>query len=597
MLHRGRAVKLVIAAVAALVSVGALHAQSPAAAPTFARDVAPILYKECAGCHHAEGPGPFPLTSYEDARRHAHQIADVTRTRYMPPWLPDTKLNHFVDQLELSDTQIATLGEWAKAGAPAGDLAQAPKPPDFPAGWQLGKPDLVLTTPKPWTMAPSSTDQYRNFIFRVPLDAPRYVRAVEIRPGNTRIVHHANVLIDRNHSARSRDGKDGQPGFAGMDVEFESDTFDPESHFIYWKPGALVWSEPEGMSWELTPGTDLILNMHLQASGKTEIVNPQIGIYFTNDPPTKHPMLLTLSADEQLDIPAGAKDFKVHDDFTLPIDAEVLAIYPHAHYLGHVLDGYATLPDGKRINLIHIPQWDQGWQGIYREDKPVPLPRGTVLSMRYSYDNSADNPRNPSAKPHRVVAGNLASDEMSHLWLQLLPTPAVQQGEDARLLLQEAVMKHTLEKDPNNFSAHFNLAAAEQSSGDFAAAEVQWRAALAAKPNYAPALNGLGVALRGLGRDTEAVESFRAATASDPEYADAQFNLGEVLAQQGSIAEARDAFARAAALNPHDADAEANLGAAYAALGDMAQAKAHTARALQVDPQNKLALENFQAMQ
>jgi Tfp pilus assembly protein PilF/mono/diheme cytochrome c family protein len=589
---------LLIAGGAALVvaqsSVGQTAAATVSAnAPTYAKDVAPILYSQCVSCHHPGGPGPFSLLTYADAKRRAHQIADVTRTHFMPPWLPDTKLSHFVDQLELSERQIQTIAQWAAAGAPSGDLAQAPKPPSFPDGWQLGPPDLVLTAAKPWVMAASSIDQYRNFVFRVPITAPRYVRAIEIRPGNTRSVHHANVLIDRQHSLRSRDGADGQPGFPGMDVTLASDAFDPNSHFIYWKPGAVVWSEPEGMSWELDPGNDLILNMHMQASGKQEVVQPSIGIYFTDHPPTLHPMLVELENDAALDIPAGAADFKVSDDFTLPVDVDVLAVYPHAHYLGHVLDGYATLPDGKKIWLVHIPQWDQGWQGIYRLTKPISLPKGTVLSMRYSYDNSAANPRNPSSPPHRVEAGNSSTDEMAHLWVQVLPTPAVVNGEDARLLLQQALMRRVLEKDPHSFVAHFNLGAVALQLGRNDEAIQEFQAAAALDPKSAPAENSVGAALQSSGRIDEAATSFRRAISLDPQYADAHFNLGMLLGQRGDFAGAREELSRVVSLDPTDANAEANLGAAYAQLGELKDAETHLRRALTLDPENKLAREDL----
>ncbi len=561
--------------------------------PTYAHDVAPILNAQCVACHHQDGPAPFSLTTYEQARSHATQIAEVTRTHYMPPWLPDPQLNHFVDQLQLSQAQIATLAAWAKAKAPAGDLASAPPAPAFPDGWQLGKPDLVLTAPAAWTMPPSRVDQYRTFVFRVPIEQARYVRAVEIRPGNTRIVHHANVLLDTKHVSRKRDGEDGQPGFTGMDIALESDAFEPDSHFIYWKPGAVVWSEPQGMSWQLDPGTDLILNMHVQASGKAEKIQPSIGLYFTKDPPTLHPMLLQLDADEQLDIPAGSNDFAVHDDFTLPIDCEVIAIYPHAHYLGHLLETYATLPDGTRRWLEKIPQWDQSWQGIYRYQQAIPLPRGTVISLRFTYDNSAQNPRNPSSPPRRVTAGNSSTDEMAHVWLQILPTPPDVNGQDARLILQQAVMLHTLEKHPHDFSAHFNLGALALSENHAAAAETQMRDALQIQPNNAAALNSMGAALRQQGSTGEAIDYFRLSITADPTYADAHFNLAMQLGTAGDFPAAIKEFQQVLLLHPNDADAEANLGAAYAQEEDWPAAEQHLSRAIALDPQNKDAQANL----
>ena len=156
-----------------------------------------------------------------------------------------------------------------------------------------------------------------------------------------------------------------------MDLTIETDTFDPDSHFLFWKPGGTPRVEPDGMAWRLDPASDLVLNVHLQPSGKPETVQPSVGLYFTDKPPAKRPMLVKLENDRALDIPPGARDFLVSDDFRLPLDVDVLAVYPHAHYLGTLLEAFATLPDGSRRWLIRIPQWDVNWQSVY----PIPHAR------------------------------------------------------------------------------------------------------------------------------------------------------------------------------------------------------------------------------
>ena len=238
-----------------------------------------------------------------------------------------------------------------------------------------------------------------------------------------------------------------------MDLALAEATFDPDSSFLAWKPGSVPMVEPDGMAWRADPGMDLVLNVHLRPSGKAETVSPSIGLYFTDKPRTKFAMLLELEHDGAIDIPAGDRDYLVSDDFRTPLDVTVLAVYPHAHYLGKLLEGYATLPDGTRKWLIRIPDWDLNWQGVYHFKEPVYLPRGTVISMRYHYDNSADNVRNPNKPPKRVKGGSQANDEMGNLWLQVLPV-----GEgDQRAVLQEAVMRRLFEKYPEDFTANFNL--------------------------------------------------------------------------------------------------------------------------------------------
>ncbi len=199
-----------------------------------------------------------------------------------------------------------------------------------------------------------------------------------------------------------------------MEIRIESQVFDPDSHLLFWKPGTVPYVEPEGMALRLDPGTDLVLNTHLQPSGKPEVIQPSIGLYFTRQPATKVPMLLQLENDLKLDIPAGQKDFLVTDDFTLPIDVDLMAIYPHAHYLANDMQAFAVLPDGTKKALIHIPHWNLNWQAVYRYQQPVRLPKGTTVSLRYVYDNSSDNPLNPNHPPARVVGGNRSSDEMCH---------------------------------------------------------------------------------------------------------------------------------------------------------------------------------------
>ncbi len=303
---------------------------------------------------------------------------------------------------------------------PQGRPADLPPQPQFVKGWQLGKPDLIVKAAKPFQLPASGIDTYWNFILPIPINESRWVKAVEIRPGDKRLVHHANILVDRLELSRKMEKQRGA-GFGGMEIRIESELFDPDSHFLFWKPGTVPYVEPDGMALRLDKGTDLVLNTHLQPSGKPELIEPSIGIYFTDKPATEHPMLLQLECDAQLDIPPGDANFVVHDEFTLPLDVDVLAIYPHAHYLGKELEATATLPDGTRQTLIDIKRWDLNWQAVYRYEQPVPLPKGTTISMRYVYDNSEQNVANPNHPPKRVKGGNRSSDEMAHLWLQVLP--------------------------------------------------------------------------------------------------------------------------------------------------------------------------------
>jgi tetratricopeptide (TPR) repeat protein len=549
---------------------------------TFYQHIAPIVYQSCAPCHRPGEPGPFPLLTYTDVSKHGSQIVSVIKRRYMPPWLPESGYGDFLEERRLTDDQIRTIEYWVRQGAPAGSPTAAPPLPKFVPGWQLGQPDLVIEAAAPYRLPASGPDQYWNFV--LPLNTPgtRWVKAIEIRPGNIRAVHHANVLIDRSRSVRMQEKTPGA-GFPGMDLNIESDAFDPDSHFLFWKPGGTPWIEPAGMAWRADPGADLVLNVHMQPTGKPETVQPSIGLYFTGEPATKFPMLLQLEHDGALDIPPGDADFPVSDDFVTPMDMDVLAVYPHAHYLGRLLEGYATLPGGTRKWLVRIPDWDPNWQSVYRYREPVFLPKGTVVSMRYHYDNSTANPRNPNQPPRRVRGGNEATDEMAHLWLQVLPSGA----EDRRGELQEAIMLHRLEKYPGDFTSQFNLGALMLTRGRNADAVPYLRGAIAARPDHPVALNTLGAALLSAGNADEAAGFFERALQANPRYTNARYNLANALADRQRWEQAAAEFRKVLAENPDDPGGRQHLGEVLRLWGDerakqgsLAEAAAHLRESL-----------------
>jgi Flp pilus assembly protein TadD/mono/diheme cytochrome c family protein len=558
---------------AAIASAGA--AAKPAAV-TFHKNIAPILLAQCAPCHRPEEAGPFPLLTYDDARKHAGQIAEVTRKRYMPPWLPAPGIGNFAEERRLTEAQIATIEQWVRAGAPEGSPADSPPLPIFTPGWQLGPPDLVITADKPFSLPADGPDVFWNFILSAAVRERRQVKAIEIRPGSIRAVHHANLQIDRARSLRYREKLRGE-GFAGMDIAIASDTFDPDSHFLFWKPGATPWREPAGMSWRLDPGNDLILNVHLRPTGKPELIQPSVGFYFTQEPQTRYPMLLQLEHDGALDIPPGDGEFLVSDDFRLPVDVDLLAVYPHAHYLGKLLEGFATLPDGTRRWLIQIPDWDLNWQSVYRYREPLFLPKGTVVSMRFRYDNSTANPRNPSSPPKRVRGGNQSTDEMAHLWLQVLPRGP----GDERGALQEAIMNRRLEKYPADFSAHFNLGALLLGRHDIPSATAHLAAALHVEPEQPAALNAFGVALESDGKFDEAVEQFLHALRLRPDNSRVRYNLANTLAAQGRLEDAAAGFREVLAAHPEDDPAHQHLVQILMELGDSAASAGRTAQAVE----------------
>jgi Flp pilus assembly protein TadD/mono/diheme cytochrome c family protein len=572
------------------------HARVRAAtAPiTFNRKIAPILYNHCSSCHHPGGAGPFSLLSYTDAKRWGTTIQTVTQTRYMPPWLPEPGFGNFADSRRLSDEDLSLIKKWVEAGMPEGESEEAPKPPVFSKDWQLGPPDLILKVSSPMQVPASGTDLFRNFILPVPITQTKYIRAMEIKPGGApRAVHHANVLIDRTASLRHQHPDDWQQGIPGMELTVDSgETFDPDSHFLFWKPDSPALIEPSGMPWRLDPGNDLILNMHLKPTGKPETVQTTIGLYF-DKPAIAHPMLLQLEHDSALDIPPGDAAFVIEDHLKLPVDVDVLGVYPHAHYLGKKMEAYAILPNGEKKWLILIRDWDIDRQSVYRFQSPIFLPKNSVIYMRYTYDNSKANIRNPNSPPIRVKAGNRSVDEMGHLWLQVLPHAVPNSDQDPRLLLEQAWMQNNLRKDPDDHTALYNLASVDTISGDYTAAATLYRRALARTPDDVRTLTALGTALDGAGNWQQAQVEYQKALTIDPENTDARFDLAHLEFKHGSYAEAEQEYRRLLAEDPKDASAHNELGAIFSATTRAADAQHEFETAIALDPGNFDALYNL----
>ena len=412
-------------------------------AVTYATDIAPILSRECVGCHSPGGSAPFSLLTYEDARSRAGPIADATERRVMPPWLPRSEPGTFEGERRLTSDEIGLLRQWAAEGASAGDLsAMAHQAAEI--GWDPGPADLTVKLPT-YTVPARGRDVYRNLVVAVPVAETRWVKYVELRPGSRNVVHHARMMVDATSSSRDLAKEEDGSGFDGMDLQ--SNATNPSGHFIGWTPGKTRLPPLEGMAWRLDPGTDLIVQLHFRTSGAEEQVTAEVEFYFEDEPPTREPAILVISS-LMIDIPPGTSDYSAVNSFTLPVDVEVLSVYPHAHYLGKDLRATAILPGGREVSLIHIPNWDFNWQDDYRLTRPISLPAGTTILKEYTFDNSAENPNNPSSPPMRVVYGSSSTDEMADLILQVLPRSSA----DRQRLLAEQAWKH--ESEDMAYMAH-----------------------------------------------------------------------------------------------------------------------------------------------
>ena len=289
---------------------------------TYSEDVAPILLANCASCHRPGEAAPFNLLTYDDARQRARQIAESVEHRFMPPWKPKPGIGEFDNERRLTEAEIHTLQQWVADGTLEGDPKRLPVAPAFTPGWQLGKPDLIVTMPLAYELQGDGGDVFRNFVLPVPLKRSQWISAIEFRPGNARAVHHARILIDDTHEVRRRDSLDPAPGFGGMDVP--GARF-PDGHFLGWAPGKVA--SRDAFPWALEPGSDLVVQMHMKPTGRAERVQASIGLYFTNKPPAPVPVMLRLGS-KTIDIPAGEARHLVTDSYTMPVDADARRIYP-----------------------------------------------------------------------------------------------------------------------------------------------------------------------------------------------------------------------------------------------------------------------------
>jgi hypothetical protein len=374
---------------------------------TFSGQVAPIVFGHCVSCHRAGEIAPFPLLTYADVKKHGHQIVDVTTSRVMPPWKAQQGAEVFHDARALTEPQIADLGRWVKQGMPEGNPADLPELPKFTQGWQLGDPDLVLEPSGDFHLPADGPDVYRCFVFPTNFDQDRYISAMEVRPGNRRIVHHAMGYVDVSGMARRLDEADPGPGYTA----FGGVGFAPLCTLDGWGPGIIPRRLPEGVGMYVPKGADIVVQLHYHPTGKPESDRTRIGLYFCDKPVDKQ-LHMAVALNFDLRIPPNASHHEVRASLTIPADITLLRIAPHMHLLGHDIAVTATLPDGTSRALVAVPEWDFRWQGIFSFKEPVKLPKGSTVDVLAHFDNTADNPSNPSRPPREVTWGEGTDDEM-----------------------------------------------------------------------------------------------------------------------------------------------------------------------------------------
>jgi len=376
----------------------------PSSAATYSRDVAPILDRHCVQCHRAGEVGPFPLDTYEAARKHARQIALAASTRFMPPFKPVPPSLTFHRERRMSSIEIRTLQAWASTGAPRGIKTSIPSRPAAPPP----PPSETWRMLSPYDLPADGPDQYRCFVIPTQLKDARYIDAFEFLPGNRRVVHHALMFFDLSGAARKLDAESDGPGYPC----FGTPGFLPTSSLGGWSPGNGLLQMPPGTAIKAPAGADLVFQIHYHFTGKPESDTSAVAVRYSEKPPQKKLLDIPLTS-KAIDIPAGQSRYEVTDYFELPVDITLWQIIPHAHFIAREVRAWATPPGGLRKPLLTITDWDFNWQDIYQLKTPLHLKAGTLLEMQVRYDNSDANARNPNRPPQRVLWGPGTTDEMA----------------------------------------------------------------------------------------------------------------------------------------------------------------------------------------
>ena len=451
------------------------HAQTV----TFSEHISPIIYKNCTACHRAGEIGPIPFTNYAEVAAYAATIQYVAQKRYMPPWKPDPNYSRHVGARTLTQSEIDLIARWVEDGSPQGDPALEAPLPAFTTGSALGTPDLVLTMEEPFTIRGDNQDQYQIFVIPTGLTEDRAIAAVEFRPGNRQIVHHALIAADITGTARQKDSATPEYGYEsfggfGSPIAVSLPSYTPGAHIVPF---------PQGVGQILPKNSDLLLQVHYAPWPLAESDQSSVNIFFKKEPLEREVGLIAMlpfssfgsnvlpdnldqrnleriaellerigirasSLEDLINLAASAKDLfdarpqiarrEFEGNFIIPANAiktfrgtltinqdiSLMSIYPHMHLLGQSCEVYAVDSQGQRTNLLRIADWDFNWQGSYTFTHFQKITAGSQIHALVTYDNTADNPLNPNIPPREMSWGEKTTDEMLIVAMQYVPYQA-----------------------------------------------------------------------------------------------------------------------------------------------------------------------------
>lgn len=365
----------------------------PAAVPTFSRDVAPILFNNCAGCHRPGDIAPMSLLTYENARPWAKAIREQVAAGEMPPWHATQPHGTFSNDRRLNDKQKDTLIRWVEGGAPKGDPKDLPPAPKFVDGWEIGKPDAVISMPTEFEVPESGTIAYQ--FFRVPTNftEDKWVQAIEVKPGARSVVHHVLVFCREPGARRSPGFVQVHPKFGGVG-QHESQ---PGSLIATTAPGTNSMTFKPGTAMRIKAGATLAFQVHYTSNGTATRDRTSVGMVFAKRPPQQE-IRNSAFVNPLFVIPPGAVDHAVESAIQFNEDSHIWALFPHTHLRGKSWEYRLVYPDGRREIVLSVPKYNFNWQTYYLFTSPLAAPKGSRLEATAHYDNSTANKWNPDPK-------------------------------------------------------------------------------------------------------------------------------------------------------------------------------------------------------
>jgi len=411
-----------------------LFSASFAQSVNYSEHIAPIIYSHCTNCHRPGEIAPFSLTNYQEVKNWSTMVKYVTDIKYMPPWKADPTYQRYQKENFLSDVQIQQIAQWVNDGMPQGNPALEPALPTFPTGSQVGVPDLVLSFAKSHTIKANNTDEYRYFVLPTGLTQDKDLIALEVRPGNKKVVHHALVWADTTGDAAAADAATPEYGYTGGGAGASG----LDNQLPGYVPGMKVQVLTNGIAQRLPKNSDLKLQVHYAPSSTVETDSSSVNLFFAPQAATRYmysKVMVPLPGvliNGPFIIPANTvKEF--HGTFTVPIDVSIFSVSPHMHLLGTHWKVYAVKPNGDTVNLIRVNEWDFNWQGSFALKQLIHLPKNSVIHALAGYDNTTNNPLNPNNPPISVSWGEGTRDEMYYLPIHYL----IYQPGDENLVFED----------------------------------------------------------------------------------------------------------------------------------------------------------------